>query len=43
MKSPFKFLDSYTKDDSEIFFGREREIEEYDFKFYYNRIFLLYL
>jgi hypothetical protein len=24
MKSPFKFLDSYTKDDREIFFGRER-------------------
>jgi hypothetical protein len=25
--SPFKFLDSYTKDDREIFFGREREFE----------------
>jgi hypothetical protein len=24
MKSPFKFLDSYTKDDREIFFGRDR-------------------
>jgi hypothetical protein len=23
MKSPFKFLDSYTKDDREIFFGRD--------------------
>jgi len=29
MKSPFKFLDSYTKDDREIFFGRDREIEIY--------------
>jgi len=28
MKSPFKFLDSYTKDDREIFFGREGEKEE---------------
>lgn len=28
MKSPFKFLDSYTKDDRDIFFGRDREIEE---------------
>jgi hypothetical protein len=32
MKSPFKFLDSYTKDDRAIFFGREREIEELDRK-----------
>jgi hypothetical protein len=28
IKSPFKFLDSYTKEDLEIFFGPEREIEE---------------
>ncbi len=26
--SPFKFLDSYTKADKEIFFGREKETEE---------------
>ena len=26
MKSPFKFLDSYTKDDREIFFGPDRQI-----------------
>jgi hypothetical protein len=26
--SPFKFLDSYTREDRDIFFGREREIEE---------------
>ena len=29
MKSPFKFLDSYTKEDREIFFGREKEINEF--------------
>jgi hypothetical protein len=34
MKSPFKFLDSYTKDDREIFFGRDRAIEEL-----YNHLF----
>ncbi len=27
MKSPFKFLDSYDKEDAKIFFGREEEIE----------------
>ena len=27
-KSPFKFLDSYTKEDRDIFFGREAEVEE---------------
>jgi len=26
-QSPFKFLDSYTKEDRDIFFGREREVE----------------
>ena len=26
--SPFKFLDSYTLSDRDIFFGREAEIEE---------------
>jgi len=28
MNNPFKFLDSYTKEDKNIFFGREREIKE---------------
>ena len=27
-QSPFKFLDSYTKEDRDIFFGRDQEIEE---------------
>lgn len=33
-ESPFKFLDSYTKDDKEIFFGRDQEIDEV-----YNKVF----
>jgi len=33
-ESPFKFLDSYSKDDKEIFFGRDSEIEEL-----YNKVF----
>lgn len=28
LQSPFKFLDSYTKEDKDIFFGRETEVEE---------------
>ena len=27
MKSPFKFLDAYTSDDQEVFFGRDQEVE----------------
>jgi WD40 repeat protein len=34
MISPFKFLDSYTKEDRNVFFGRNREIEEL-----YQRVF----
>jgi len=34
LESPFKFLDSYSKDDKEIFFGRDFEIEEL-----YNKVF----
>jgi hypothetical protein len=26
MKSPFKFLDSYTREDSEIFFSRDQKL-----------------
>jgi hypothetical protein len=29
MKSPFKFLDSYTKDDREIFFGRNTKYPDF--------------
>ncbi|HCU20717.1 MAG TPA: ATP-binding protein, partial [Bacteroidales bacterium] len=42
MKSPFKFLDSYTKDDWEIFFGREREIEELYHRVFESKILLVY-
>lgn len=28
MKSPFKFLDAYTIEDRDVFFGRQREVEE---------------
>jgi hypothetical protein len=27
-RAPFKFLDPYTKADRDIFFGRDREIDE---------------
>ncbi|HUX95777.1 MAG TPA: hypothetical protein VMV47_08595 [Bacteroidales bacterium] len=42
MKSPFKFLDSYTKEDCEIFFGREREIEELYHRVFESTIMLVY-
>ena len=41
MKSPFKFLDSYDKNDSNIFFGRDDEIEKlYEMVFQTNLIML---
>jgi len=42
MKSPFKFLDSYTKDDHDIFFGRDHEIEELYQKVFESRLLLVY-
>jgi WD40 repeat protein len=41
-KSPFKFLDSFTKDDREIFFGRDREIEELHTRIFESKILLVY-
>jgi WD40 repeat protein len=41
-KSPFKFLDSFTKDDREIFFGRDREIEELHSRVFESKILLVY-
>ena len=41
-QSPFKFLDSYTKDDKDIFFGREREVEELYQKVFESKILLIY-
>ena len=41
IKSPFKFLDAYTKEDKDIFFGREAETDElYDRVFETNMVLL---
>jgi WD40 repeat protein len=40
--SPFKFLDSYTREDRDIFFGREREIEELYHRVFESKIMLVY-
>jgi WD40 repeat protein len=40
--SPFKFLDSYTKEDRDIFFGRDREIEELYQKVFESKLMLVY-
>jgi len=42
MSSPFKFLDSYTKTDKEIFFGRDHETEELYQKVFESKVLLLY-
>lgn len=42
LKSPFKFLDSYTKDDRDIFFGRDREIEELYQRVFESKLMLVY-
>ncbi len=42
MSSPFKFLDSYTKEDGDIFFGRERETEELYHRVFESKILLVY-
>lgn len=42
MKSPFKFLDSYTRDDRSIFFGRDQEITELYRRVFESRILLVY-
>ena len=41
-KAPFKFLDSYTKADKEIFFGREKETEEIYSRLFYSKMYLIY-
>jgi WD40 repeat protein len=41
-QTPFKFLDSYTKDDKDIFFGREREVEELYHRVFEGKIMLVY-
>jgi hypothetical protein len=42
MTSPFKFLDSYTREDRAIFFGREKEIDELYRKVFESKILLVY-
>lgn len=41
-KTPFKFLDSYTSEDRDIFFGREREVEELYYKTFDSNLLLVY-
>ncbi len=40
--SPFKFLDSFTKEDKDIFFGRDREIEEIYSRVFQSNLLLVY-
>ena len=42
MKSPFKFLDSYTLADREIFFGREHEINDLYRRIFESKLLLVY-
>jgi AAA+ ATPase superfamily predicted ATPase len=42
IKSPFKFLDSYTREDRGIFFGRDREISELYRRVFESKILLVY-
>jgi WD40 repeat protein len=40
--NPFKFLDSYTLADRDIFFGRESEIEEIYSRLFHSKLLLIY-
>jgi WD40 repeat protein len=42
VKTPFKFLDSYTSDDKDIFFGREKEVEELYYKIFDGDLLIVY-
>ena len=42
MKSPFKFLDAYTLEDKDVFFGRDKEVEELYGAVSKNRLVLVY-
>ncbi|MEL6853326.1 MAG: ATP-binding protein, partial [Bacteroidota bacterium] len=42
MKSPFKFLDAYTPEDSAIFFGRDQEVESLYELVFKSRLMLIY-
>jgi len=40
--SPFKFLDSFTKEDRDIFFGRDKEVEEIYTRVFQSKMLLVY-
>jgi tetratricopeptide (TPR) repeat protein len=42
LREPYKFLDAYTKDDRDIFFGREAEIEEIHSRLFMSKLLLIY-
>ena len=42
VKSPFKFLDPYTLEDKELFFGRETEIDTLHDLVYETNLILIY-
>jgi WD40 repeat protein len=42
MKSPFKFLDSYTREDRAIFFGRDQEITDLYRRVFESKMLLVY-
>ncbi len=42
MNSPFKFLDSYTKEDKNIYFGRDAETEEIYSKVFESKMLIVY-
>ncbi len=42
MKSPFKFLEAYTKEDKDLFFGRNKEIEELFHRVFKSNLLLVY-
>lgn len=41
-KSPFKFLDSYSREDRNVFFGRDKEIEELHSRVFESNILIVY-
>jgi WD40 repeat protein len=42
IRNPFKFLDAYTQEDTEIFFGREKETREIHSRLSYRNMLLVY-
>jgi len=40
--TPFKFLDSYAPEDKDVFFGREKEIEELYYKIFESNLLIVY-